>query len=288
MVKSSRSDYILRAVIIVVLCGAAFIALIPLLSVFSKSLSSRLAVEADKVTLLPVNFTLDSWAYMMEKGDIWRSFAVTVGATFIGTILALVLNVLTAYPLSKKEFPLSKALLFCVLIAMIFKAPLVPYFLTVRAVKLYDNPWVLVIPQLFSEFNLMIMITFMRQFPVELEEAAIVEGSGYFRRLFTIVLPLSKAPLATLGMFYAVILWNQFQHPLLFIQSPEWYPLQIKIRQLITSENALPLSGLINLNYNMTTLQSVAIVFAIIPILVMYPFLQKYFAKGAMVGSIKG
>jgi putative aldouronate transport system permease protein len=132
------------------------------------------------------------------------------------------------------------------------------------------------------------MITFMRQFPIELEEAAIVEGCGYFRRLFQIVIPLSKAQLATLAMFYAVIFWNQFQHPLLFIQSPNWYPLQIKIRQLITSENAIPLTGLMNLNYNTATLQAVAIVFAIIPILLIYPFLQKYFAKGAMIGSIKG
>jgi ABC-type sugar transport system, permease component len=288
MATQSNTDRILRAAIVAVLCAISAITLIPLLSVASISLSSRLAVESDKVTLWPVGFTLDSWAYLLGMKDLWRSFMVTFGATFIGTFLALFLNVVTAYPLAKKEFRAGKIILFLIVISMIFKAPLVPYFLTLKTMGFYNNPLVLFIPQLLSEFNLMIMVTFMRQFPVELEEAAIVEGCGYYRRLFSIVLPLSKASLATLGMFYAVVIWNQFQHPLLFIQKPEWFPLQIKIRQMVTSENAIPLAGLVNVNYNMATLQAVAIVFAIIPILLVYPALQKNFAKGALVGSVKG
>jgi putative aldouronate transport system permease protein len=289
MAKLSYSDKVLRTIIVISLCVFSIIALIPLVSVGAKSFSSKLAVDSDQVAFWPVGFTLDSWAFMLKEGDLWRSFMVSLASTLTGTFLCLLVNILMAYPLAKKEFPAAKTLLLAVVISMIFKAPLIPYFLTVRATGLYDNPWALVIPHLISEFNLLIMITFMRQFPPEMEEAAVVEGAGYFRRLFGIVLPLSKASLATLGLFYAVGIWNQFQTPLLFIQSPKWYPLQTKVRQMISDENALPPMGaLFDINYNATTLQSVAIVFAAIPILLVYPALQKYFAKGAMIGSVKG
>jgi putative aldouronate transport system permease protein len=289
MAKLSHSDKALRTAIVIFLCVFSVIALVPLVSVGAKSFSSKLAVDSDQVAFWPVGLTLDSWVFMMKEGDLWRSFLVTLASTLTGTFLCLLVNILMAYPLAKKEFPMAKVLLLAIVISMIFKAPLIPYFLTVRAIGLYDNPWALVIPHLVSEFNLLIMITFMRQFPPELEEAAVVEGAGYFRRLFGIVLPLSKASLATLGLFYAVAIWNQFQTPLLFIQSPRWFPLQTKVRQMISDENALPPMGaLFDVNYNATTLQSVAIVFAVIPILLVYPALQKYFAKGAMIGSVKG
>jgi putative aldouronate transport system permease protein len=194
-----------------------------------------------------------------------------------------------AYPLAKKEFRPGKLIMIAVVVTMVFKAPLIPYFLTVKGVGLYDNPLVLVVPQLLNAFNLIIMVTFFRQFPPELEEAAVVEGCGYFRTLFGLVLPLSKAVLATLGLFYAVVLWNQFQHPLMFLQSPEWFPLQIKVRQFISSTDQLPMPGdIMLLNYNPTTLQAVTVVFAVIPILLVYPYLQKYFVKGALIGSVKG
>jgi len=146
---------------------------------------------------------------------------------------------------------------------------------------------VLVIPQLIAEFNLVILISFLRRFPVELEEAALIDGCGYVRRLVQIVLPISKAALATITMYYLVILWNQFQHPLFFIQRQDLFPLQIKIRQMITSETDLVLD-VVMVNYNTRTLQAVIITFAVIPVLAAYPFLQKYFTKGALVGSIKG
>jgi putative aldouronate transport system permease protein len=278
----------MQMVIVMFLCVFAAASLVPLFSVAAKSFSSKLAVDSDRVGLWPVGFTLASWSYMMKMADLWRAFFVTLAATLTGAFSCLFITAITAYPLSKKEFPPAKVILLAIVVSMIFKAPLIPYFFTVKAIGLYDNPAVLVVPQLISEFNLMIMITFMRQFPVELEEAAVVEGCGYFRRLFLIVLPLSKASLATLGLFYAVVLWNQFQHPLLFIQSPRWFPLQIKIRQMITSENSFSIGALVDVNYNVATLQSVAIIFAVIPILLVYPALQKYFAKGALIGSIKG
>jgi putative aldouronate transport system permease protein len=289
MVALSFSERVLQTVIVTLLCIVSVIALVPLLSVVAVSFSSKLPVDLELVSLWPRGFTLDSWKYVLDRPDLWRSFAVTMGTTVAGTAAALLITALTAYPLSKKEFALGSVIMVAAVITMIFKAPLIPYFLTVKGVGLYNNPLVLVIPHILTAYNLIIMRTFFKQIPSELEEAAVIEGAGYFRMLFSIVLPLSKAVLATLGLFYAVTLWNQFQHPLLFIQNPDWYPLQIKIRQLITSENELPLLGDVSqLNYNSRTLRAVTIVFAVIPIVLVYPYLQKYFVKGALLGSVKG
>ncbi|WP_337101847.1 carbohydrate ABC transporter permease [Paenibacillus sp. YIM B09110] len=279
----------LQTIIVILLCVVAAIALVPLLSVLSVSFSSRLPVELNSVSFWPKGFTLESWKYVLDRPDLWRSFTITLVSTVIGTVLSLLITALTAYPLTKKEFKLGKLVMIAAVITMVFKAPLIPYFLTVKEIGLYNNPLVLFIPHILTAFNLVIMRTFFQQFPAELEEAAVVEGAGYFRTLFSLVLPLSKAVLATLGLFYAVVIWNQFQHPLLFINDPDWFPLQLKIRQFITSDNEFPIIGDISqLNYNARTLRSVTIAFSIIPIIIIYPFLQKYFVKGAMLGSVKG
>lgn len=177
-----------------------------------------------------------------------------------------------------------------VVIAMVFKAPLVPYFLTVRNLGLYNNPLVLIIPHILNPFNLIIMRTFFKQFSKELEEAAFMEGCGYFRMLFQFVLPLSKAVLATLALFYGVVLWNQFQTPLLFLQNPDLFPLQMKVRQFITDDSVIMslVPSKLDVNYNERTLRAATVIFAIVPVIAVYPFLQRYFVKGAMIGSVKG
>ncbi|MBP1977021.1 carbohydrate ABC transporter permease [Cohnella thailandensis] len=288
----TRSEKAFVTTITIILILLSAVALIPLLSVIATSLSSKSAVDMNLVTLWPKQFTLDSWGYIVDRPDLWRSFALTLVTTVVGTLLALLLTALLAYPLSKSknEFRWGAVLMIGVVIAMIFKAPIVPYFLTVREIGLYDNPLVLIVPHLLNPFNLIIMRTFFKQFSKELEEAAFLEGCGYFRMLFQFVLPLSKAVLATLALFYGVVLWNQFQHPLLFLQNPDWFPLQIKIRQFITDDNVI-MSGAVStadLNYNERTLRATTVLFAIIPIIAVYPFLQKYFVKGAMIGSVKG
>ncbi|ANY67832.1 ABC transporter permease [Paenibacillus sp. BIHB 4019] len=286
----SRSEKIFVSGITIVLILLSVIALIPLLSVISTSLSSKNAVDMNLVTLWPKQFTFDSWSYIIDRPDLWKSFFLTLVTTLIGTVLALLMTALLAYPLSKSEFRWGPVIMISVVIAMIFKAPIVPYFLTIRGIGLYDNPLVLIIPHILNPFNLIIMRTFFKQFSKELEEAALLEGCGYFRMLFQLVLPLSKAVLATLALFYGVVLWNQFQHPLLFLQNTDWFPLQIKIRQFITDDNVIMAgaASTVDLNYNERTLRAATVIFAILPIIMVYPFLQKYFVKGAMIGSVKG
>ncbi|MNO19623.1 L-arabinose transport system permease protein AraQ [compost metagenome] len=289
MLKLSFGEKVFQKCIVIFLILFSALALIPLLSVVSVSFSSRAPVELNQVTIWPKEFTLDSWKYVLDRPDLWRSFGITLASTVIGTVLALLVTAMMAYPLTKKEFSIGKVLMVLAVITMVFKAPLIPYFLTVKNIGLYDNPLVLIIPHVLTAYNLIIMRTFFREFPPELEEAGVVEGAGYFRLLFNIVLPLSKAVLATLGLFYAVTIWNQFQHPLMFIQNADWYPLQIKIRQFITNDNEFMILGnLSELNYSARTLRAVTIVFAVVPILMIYPYLQKYFTKGAMLGSVKG
>lgn len=286
----SRGEKIFGTAVTVILLLLSIIAIIPLLSVSSTSFSSKRVVDLNLVTIWPKEFTLSSWGYIIDRPDLWKSFFLTLGSTVIGTIAALLITALLAYPLSKHEFRWGPVIMVGAVIAMIFKAPIVPYFLTVRGLGLYNNPLVLVVPHVLNPFNLIIMRSFFKNFSKELEEAAFMEGCGYFRMLFQFVLPLSKAVLATLALFYGVVIWNQFQHPLMFLQNPDWFPLQIKIRQFITDSNVLipGAASTVDLTYNDRTLRAATVIFAIIPVIVVYPFLQKYFVKGAMIGSVKG
>ncbi|WP_223292312.1 carbohydrate ABC transporter permease [Salipaludibacillus neizhouensis] len=288
MMAMSRGEKILQVIIVTTLCLLSIIAIIPVVSVLATSFSSRLPVDMNQVTLWPIGFTFDSWKYMIFRPDLWKSFGITLFTTIIGTILSLLITALMAYPLAKKEFMLGKFLIIAAVITLVLKPPLVPYFLTLREYGLYNNILVLIFPHVLTAFNLIIMRTFFKDFPQELEEAAKVEGCGYFRVFFQLVLPLSKPVLATLGLFYAVVIWNQFQHPVMFIQDPDLFPLQLKIRQFITSESVMPaLMAEERPNYNEYTLRATAIIFAITPIIMVYPFIQKYFVKGAMLGAVK-
>ena len=287
--KESRSDAVFAGVLTALMILFAVVALIPLINVVSLSLSSKVAVEMNKVNLLPVGLTADSWKYIVGNEAMWRSFGLTVFSTAVGVVLALFLNAIMAYPLSKTSFRAGRMIMLMVVGTMIFKAPTVPYFLTVRSYGLYNNVLVLILPHILSAYNLAIMRTFFKQFPSEVEEAAEIDGCGSFQTLIRIVLPSSKAVLATVGLFYGVTIWNQFQHPMMFISKTELYPLQLKIRQLINAGGDI--TGMVvrsDVNYNETTLGAAAVVFAIIPVVAVYPWLQKYYAKGAMLGSVKG
>lgn len=287
--RESLRDRLFRLAMAGVLLLLAVVMMIPLLSVLALSFSSKAAADMNAVNLLPVGFTFDSWRYILSNRDIWRSFFITVIATVSGVVLSLAITSLFAYPLSKKEFKASKLLMIVALITMVFKAPVVPYFLTLKNIGLFNNPLVLVLPQILTAYNMIIMRSFFQQFPAEVEEAAMIDGASRFKVFYQIVLPSSKAVLATVGLFYGVTLWNQFQHPMMFIQDMKLFPLQMKIRQLIGSGSELQnVAASVNVNYSDRTLQAVVVVFAILPIIAVYPFIQKYFTKGAMLGSVKG
>ncbi len=194
-VRESANDKIFGFVISLILILFAVITAIPLISEAAVSLSSKTASQMNQINLLPVGFTFDSWKYLFMKGKIWMPFLISVSSTVLGVAIALLLNVLMAYPLSKTEFRPSKYIMLFVVFTMVFAAPKVPYFLTLRSYGLYNNYWVLILPHIMTAYNLIIVRTFFKQFPRELEEAAMIDGCGKFRILLQIVLPASKAVL---------------------------------------------------------------------------------------------
>ena len=289
MIKESCKDKTFRIIVTVILCIFAGISIVPLLTVVAMSFSSKAASDMNIVNLWPVDFTLSSWYYILSRADIWKSFALTLVATLATTFLALLITSLMAYPLAKKEFKIRRIVMIFVTVTMVFKAPVVRYFLVMKGIGMINNPMVLVLPHILTAYNMIIMRTFFSNFPTEVEESARIDGCGCFRVLWKIVLPSSKAVLASVGLFYAVTAWNQFQHPLMFIQDTKLYPLQLKIRQLINGGSELmSVTAAQDVNYTESTLSAATVVFAIIPIIMVYPWLQKYFAKGAMLGSVKG
>ena len=291
MVKSkNKADVLMDLINKLVLCVFSFCMLIPLLNVLSVSISSPQAVDAKKVFLWPVELTMASWQHILSMGEIWKSAGLTLFATIVGTVLAIIVSALMAYPLSKKEFPFSKMLVFVVLLTMIFKAPTIPYFLTLSSYGLVDSILVLIVPHILQPYNLLIMISFFRSLPHELEEAAVIDGCGLFRLWGNVVIPCSKQVISTMALFYAVLIWNQFSHPLMFINDSSLYPLQMKIKQLISGVDLMGMfAGNASLfTYNNETLRAVVVLFSVVPIACVYPFVQKYFVKGAMLGSVKG
>ncbi|WP_273323694.1 carbohydrate ABC transporter permease [Vallitalea guaymasensis] len=289
VVNESYGEKIFKYFNIIFLGILGLIMLLPIITVTATSFSSALAVDAGKVSLWPVDFTLASWREILAKSEMWRAFFLNIFVTVVGTFLALMTTSLMAYPMAKKEFKPAKILSIMVVITMVFKAPIIPYFLALKNMGLYNNIFVLIVPHLVVPYNLIIMRTFFKQIPLELEEAAKVEGSNYFQILFKIILPMSKASLATVGLFYAVMIWNQFMHPMLFIQDEALFPLQLRLRQYISVGEDLS-SGLYGgiKPFNERTLKAATVIFTVVPILCVYPFLQKYFVKGAMLGSVKG
>jgi putative aldouronate transport system permease protein len=260
--------------------------ILPFVRVISVSFSTRTFVEADKVMLLPRGFTLDSYKYVLSEPRIWQSIWITVFVTVVGTVLSLLVTSLMAYSLSRKEFLPARGLMVFVILTMVFQAPLIPFFLAVKALGILNTVWALILPLVVNGFNLIIVRTFFQETPEALIDSGRMDGCGDLRILFNIMLPISKPVIATMALFYAVSYWNIFYNALLFIYDKNLQPLQIIVRSYI--ENAADTPGVyLDVDYNRTTLQMATILVATIPIIIVYPFLQKYFIKGVSLGAIK-
>lgn len=273
----------------VFLTAAALTMILPLLQLLAVSLSSPVAADSQAVFLWPVEFTLDSWKHILKSTGLWQSFGVTVFITVAGTALSMLFSVLTAFPLSRKEFLFRKQVMLGIVITMIFNAPMIPFFLTVRELGMMNSLWSLIIPGVIGTFNMVILRTFFMNLPKELDDSARIDGCHDFRILFQIYLPLSKPVLATVSLFYAVGYWNTFQRAVLFIRDPGLWPLQMKLRAYLTSPEELAQVNMFlgDYNFNTTTLKAATILFASVPIILVYPYLQKYFVKGSLLGSLK-
>jgi putative aldouronate transport system permease protein len=271
------------------LIAAAATMLLPLLQLLAVSFSSPIAADSKQVFLFPVEFTVASWSHILQNEGLWRSFGITVYITVAGTFLSMLFSVLTAYPLSHKQFLIRKPIMLGIIITMIFNAPMIPFFLTVRELGMMNSLWSLILPGVIGTFNMIIIRTFFTGIPKELDDSARIDGCNEAGILFRIYLPLSKPVMATVSLFYAVGYWNTFQRAVLFIRDPEKWPLQTKLRAYLTSPEELAAVNLVlgDYDFNTTTLKAATILFATIPIVLVYPYLQKYFVKGSMLGSLK-
>ncbi|RRJ66651.1 carbohydrate ABC transporter permease [Paenibacillus oralis] len=287
--KQTHGEKIFQLFNYLFLAAASLSMLLPLLNLLAVSFSSPIAADSKRVFLLPVEFTAASWEKILHNSDLWLSFGVTLYITVLGTLLSMLASILLAYPLSRKEFLLRKPIMLGIVITMIFNAPMIPFFLTVRELGLLNSLWVLILPGLISTFNMIIIRTFFMGLPGELDDSARIDGCTEGGILFRIYLPLSKPVLATISLFYAVGYWNTFQRAVLFIRDPDKWPLQMKLRAYLTSPEELASANLLlgDYNFNTTTLKAATILFATVPIILVYPYLQKYFVKGAMLGSLK-
>lgn len=266
----------------------ALTCLLPFLNVIATSFSDEIAIGLGKVSIYPKGFNLLAYKAAFKNSGLISSMKFTVYLTILGTLTNLLFTVLAAYPLSKKELPGRKIFWIFILITMFMGGGLIPTYLVVKSLGLLNKVWALILPGAVSTFNMIVMKTSFESIPESLEESAKLDGCSEIGVLFRIVLPLSLPMLAALALFYAVGHWNQFMSALLYMNDPKKFTLQLRLRQLMpTDPSLLNVEGLSKSEIPNESLKAAAVMFATVPILLIYPWLQKYFVKGMMVGAVK-
>lgn len=267
--------------------------LFPFLNVIAKSFSSEAAVVSGMVTVFPIGFQTSTYELVLGNPQFMNSFKVTIYITLVGTLASLFMTVLAAYPLSKPNLEFRKPLLLIFIFTMLFSGGIIPTYLTMQYLNMVNTSWALFVPGLINVFYMLIVKNFFEALPESLEESAKLDGASNMRVLFNIILPLSKPVLATIGLFYAVLLWNSYFNAMIYITSSELKTLQLYLKELIAStEDIVTMAGQIDVNRDLNqtpeAVRAASIVTATVPILLVYPFLQKYFVKGVLIGSVKG
>jgi putative aldouronate transport system permease protein len=269
--------------------------LYPFLFVLAASLSNSSSVARGMVGIIPKGFNLRAYDAVFKYQYIWIGYRNTLVYTSCGTVLNLFMTVCGAYPLSRKQFFGRGVFTFFIAVTMFFSGGLIPTYLVMRSYKILNTFWVMILPGAISTWNMIIMRTFFQNLPIELEEAAIIDGCSDIGVLTRIILPLSTASIMTIGMFYAVGHWNAWFNAFIYLRDQDRYPLQLWLRIIVLQNQindiAAQQTGAVDIgveNLISDTIKYAVIIVAAAPILCVYPFIQKYFVKGVMVGSVKG
>ncbi|NQX69387.1 carbohydrate ABC transporter permease [Paenibacillus alba] len=262
---------------------------LPLLHVIALSFSDAVAINRRTVGLWPVGFTWENYHMIVKDATMWMAFRNSLTITVFGTLMNLAVTASLAYPLSRQEYLFRKPALIYILITMIFHAPLIPNYLLLKNLHMLNTLWVLMIPTVISAFNLFVMRSFFMNLPQELLDSARIDGCGEFRIIWNVVLPLSRPVMATMGIMYAVANWNMYAQAIYYIDKRSLITLQVRLREIVITDNmgSSDVTSDLQLLVSPEGLKMAVIVVATIPILLVYPFLQKHFMKGMMVGSIK-
>lgn len=293
VLKKSKADLAVDTLLYTVLAAFALTTLFPLYYVFVVSVTPFAELMRNGgFVIVPGQVAFDAYQEIFSSPRIPRALQVTVTITLLGTFLNLAVTTLLAYPLSKKFVPGRSFFLLAVVFTMLFSGGLIPSYLVVRGIGLYNTIWALVVPGMVSAFNLLVMKTYFESLPAELEDSAKVDGCGDAGTLARIVLPLSKPIMATLGLFYGVTHWNEYFKGIMYISDRSLYPMQVLLRNMIQTPNVSQELMITNTlqaaQLPPETIKMATVVVAIVPILLVYPFLQKYFIKGMLIGAVKG
>jgi len=282
-------------IIYAILTAMTLITLLPMMNVLARSLSDAAAVARNPIMIVPERFTIDAYRYIFDTPVLMRAFGVSVFVTVVGTLFNMIVTTMAAYGLSKTHIPGHRFLMWMVIVPMLFSAGLLPTYILMKDLGLLNSVWVMVISGLVSPFNLILLRNFFWSIPPELEDAAKLDGASDIRTLWDIVLPLSKPVLATVSLFYAVGHWNDFFTGLFFITDNSKWPLPVVLRTIIIDQSMMNMGGsnaptgdIQQLVVSADNIRAASIIFAITPILLVYPFLQRHFVKGIMLGSVKG
>ncbi|WP_129723427.1 carbohydrate ABC transporter permease [Xylanivirga thermophila] len=290
--KHKVSAFMIIDILILSLFGV--ITLLPVLHVVAKAFSGEGPVIAGLISFWPKQFQTDTILYVLKKPEFSNSFGISVFITLLGTFIAMFLTVTAAYPLSKPELKGRKFFLYIFVFIMLFNAGMVPNYLLYRSLNLTNTIWALIFPGAFSVFNMLIVKNYFESLPATIEEAAKIDGASNMQTLFKVVLPMSLPVLATVTLFYAVAFWNNYMAGVLYITDPFLKPLQQYLYDLINEAlNTLDATGNVAdidsaMNLTGESVRAATIVVSTVPILIVYPYLQKYFVKGITIGSVKG
>lgn len=276
---------------VAVLAASVIVMLYPFVQIVMVSLSDASRYTPGDLLLAPVGFTTKAYQLVLNGDVVPRALLVSTGVTVAGTLLSMVMTVTLAYALTQtKRVPGSRVVLLIVLFSMLFTAGIIPNYLLVRQLGLIDTYWALLLPGTICAFNLLVVRNFFMNIPDELLDAARIDGAGELGILWRIVLPLSKSVLAVIALFYGVGYWNAFFGAMLYLNDPRMWPVQLVLRQYVLQADPIPGTVIENTQQVVTphTLQMAVLVLATVPILIVYPFLQRYFTKGVLTGAIKG
>ncbi len=274
---------------ILMLITFSIIILYPIYYMFIVSISGSANVVRGEISWYPININWNSYRTILKNPNLSRSYLNTIFYTVSGTAICVFMSALCAYPLSRKHFYGGKVFTFLVVFTMLFDAGMIPKFLVVTSLDMRNTIWSILLPNAINVYFMIMIRTFFQNLPEEMLESARIDGAGELKIYNRIILPLSKPVLASVTLFYAVGIWNSYLSPLLYLDEKKLYPLQLILRNIVISNEMSTMSGDITaMNISTTNIKYAVIFVSIVPILCLYPFVQKYFTKGVMVGAVKG
>ncbi len=276
-----------KGLVLLVFCA---VVIIPFVGVISTSVAPNKQINSSGgLVLLPKSVNFAAYESLFAGGVVTRALFVSIFVTIVGTLLSLTVSCLLAYALSRPGFSAGRPILLVVLFSMLFSPGIIPLYLTVKGAGLLDSIWALIVPTMISAFNVVVLRAFFMNLPNEITESARIDGAGELKTFSYIVLPLSKAVLSVIGLFYAVAYWNAFFSALLYLNDSRLWPLQLVLRTYVINDTQLGSAELgTELLPPQASIQMAILVVSIVPILLVYPFLQRHFAKGVLTGAVKG